>query len=130
MILRDGALLSASQLADAYKIGVTFAQHVRLLKVTTIPVPDHSLLREAAESTHLITPLTAGLTLRYGIFIRKDRWEDRCLVFHELVHTYQYERLGGVQPFLERYLYECLAIGYPEAPLEQEAIQMTEEWCV
>jgi hypothetical protein len=38
------------------------------------------------------------------------------------VHTAQYERLGGIEPFLRQYLRECLTIGYPEAPLEQEAI--------
>jgi len=48
---------------------------------------------------------------------------------HELVHTGQYERLGGVRPFLERYLRECLTIGYPMGALEQEAIRIAEEIC-
>ena len=41
---------------------------------------------------------------------------------HELVHTSQYERLGGFMPFLQQYLNEYITIGYPEAPMEQEAI--------
>ena len=48
---------------------------------------------------------------------------------HELVHTSQYERLGGFEAFLKQYLYECITIGYPAAPLEQEAILMAEELC-
>ena len=42
---------------------------------------------------------------------------------HELVHTTQYERLGGIEAFLRPYLLECLsAPGYPHGPMEQEAI--------
>jgi hypothetical protein len=62
--------------------------------------------------------MTIGLTLRYGIFIRADCWGERRLVVHELVHTLQYERLGGFMPFLQQYLHECITIGYPAAPME------------
>jgi hypothetical protein len=62
------------------------------------------------------------MSLRYGIFIRSDCWGDRQLVIHELAHTAQYERLGGIWPFLKLYLSECLVTpGYPFGPLEQEA---------
>ena len=54
---------------------------------------------------------------------------NRELVFHELVHTLQYERLGGFQPFLQRYLHECITIGYPAAPMEQEAVTTTASLC-
>jgi len=30
--------------------------------------------------------------------------------------------LGGFRPFLEKYLRECLSIGYPAVPMEREAI--------
>ena len=43
---------------------------------------------------------------------------------HELAHTIQYERLGGIKPFLRAYLEECLSLGYPNGPLEQKA----KEW--
>jgi len=74
-------------------------------------IPEHPALKEAAEATSLISPLTVGLTLRYGIFIRADHWGARRLVVHELVHTAQYERLGGFEPFLRQYLLECINIG-------------------
>jgi hypothetical protein len=126
VILRDGVPLSASQTADAKNAGVAHPERVRLLKVTSIPMPDHPALRAAAEATGLISPQTIGLTLRYGIFVRSDCWGDRRLVAHELVHTSQYERLGGFQAFLRQYLHECLTVGYPDAPMEQEAVRFAE----
>ena len=125
VILREGVPLSSAQLVDAATVGVARPEAVRLLSVPRVPLPDHPLLRTAAEATQLISPGTAGLTLRHGIFIRADCWGQRRLVFHELVHTLQYERLGGFRPFLEQYLHECLTIGYPAAPMEQEAVTTT-----
>jgi len=128
-ILKQGVGLTADQVADAEVIGVANPARVRLLRVDQIPVPEHPALRAAAEATSLISPLTAGLTLRHGIFIRSDCWGQRRLVVHELAHTAQYERLGGFQHFLEQYLWECLTIGYPAAPLEQEAIAVERRLC-
>jgi hypothetical protein len=45
------------------------------------------------------------------------------------VHTAQYERLGGIVPFLRKYLFECVTIGYPQAPMEQEAIRVAAQAC-
>jgi hypothetical protein len=42
-------------------------------------------------------------------------------VAHELAHVVQYERFGGIAPFLRAYFRECLDPGYPLGPLEQEA---------
>lgn len=129
VILRDGTPLPPSGIVNAKKIGVAHPEKVRLLKVASIPIPEDPLLRTAAETTGLISPKTAGLTVRYGIFIRADCWGNRQLVFHELVHTSQYERLGGFQEFLQQYLYECITIGYPGAPMEREAILKTANLC-
>jgi len=129
IILRDGVTLSHIQIADAERAGVAQPGRVSLLKIASIPVPDHPILRAAAESTQLITSQTAGLTLRYGIYIRSDCWGDRRLLIHELVHTSQYERLGGFQQFLRKYLYECITLRYPTAPMEQEAVIKTAQLC-
>ena len=48
---------------------------------------------------------------------------------HELAHTAQYERLGGILPFLREYLFECLTSGYSEAPMEQEANEVAARVC-
>ena len=121
-ILREGVGLTAEEAAEARTLGVACPERVRLLSVRQIPIPEHPVLRASAEATGLISPLTAGLTVRYGIFVREDCWGERQLVLHELVHTSQYERLGGFEAFLGRYLSECLTFGYPAAPMEQEAI--------
>ena len=123
-ILREGLPLTEESMADARTIGVGAPERVRLLALPRVPLPDDLMLRSAAAAIQFLTPATRGLTLRYGIFIRNDCWGDRRLVAHELVHTMQYERLGGIEPFLRQYLLECLQIGYPAAPLEQEAIAL------
>jgi len=129
IILRDGVPLSPAQTTDAKSIGVAHPEKVRLLKVTRIPMPQNPALRDAVDAIQLISPHTGGLTLRYGIFIRADCWDDRRLLLHELVHTSQYERLGGFQQFLQQYLFECITIGYPAAPMEQEAVTTTARLC-
>jgi len=129
VILRTGVPLSHSMLEVATKLGISEPHRVRLLAVDRIPLPGHPALRSAAEQTDLITPLTAGLTLRYGIFIRSDCRSDRHLLIHELAHVAQYERLGGFRPFLERYLYECIDPGYPLGDLEQEATRAESLYC-
>jgi hypothetical protein len=128
-ILAAGEPLSASQIFDARLVGVSHPNRVRLLYVPEILPPTHPLLRQAAEATQLISPLTGGLTLRYGIFIRSDCRGHRPLVVHELGHTLQYERMGGFEAFLRQYLSECLTIGYPEAPMEQEVVERTARIC-
>lgn len=123
-ILAQGIALTPEQHADAKSTQVKCPERVRLLRVTRIPMPEDIGLRQAAQATGLISPATIGLTLRYGIFIRDDHWGDRTLVAHELAHTMQYERLGGIEAFLRQYLLECVTVGYPAAPMEQEAIRL------
>src|SRR6266446_2027344 len=114
IILRDGVALATAQIGDAKRVGITHPERVKVRVVDEIPSTAHPALRRAAEMTGLISPLTAGLTLRYGIFIRSDLWGERRLVVHELAHVAQYERFGGFRSFLEQYLHECITIGYPE----------------
>jgi len=128
-ILATGETLSDAMLADARLVGVAAPDRVRLLCVPEIPIPDDPALRAATLETQFLSPLTRGLALRYGIFIRSDCRSDQTMVIHELGHTAQYERLGGFEPFLRRYLFECLTIGYPEAPMEQEVIELTARIC-
>jgi hypothetical protein len=126
-MLQVGVPLSEEELADARAIGVAEPQRVRLLQLDQVPIPSHPMLKAAAATIHFLTPATRGLALRYGIFVRSDCWRERALIAHELVHVAQYERLGGMLPFLRQYLLQCLTVGYPEAPLEQEAILVTQK---
>jgi hypothetical protein len=126
-ILKNGTSLSPSQIADARIVGVTHPENIKILAVPQIPLPEHPALRTAAQEIQLITPSTSGLTLRYGIYIQSYFLSDRRLIVHEFVHTSQYERFGGFLPFLQQYLSECITIGYPNAPMEQEAIRIADQ---
>ncbi len=128
-ILMKGTPLSDSQIEDAKIIPVKYPERVRLLRVNQIPLPEDPELKLAAQAIQLIIPNTRGLTLQYGIFVKNDYWNNRELIVHELIHTSQYERLGGIQQFLNQYLTECIQFGYPQAPLEQEAIKKSKLIC-
>lgn len=120
-ILRQGVPLSVRELADALRVGVKDPERVRLLQVETIPAPGHPVLQAAYQHARVPTA-PRGLTLHYGIFVRADYWRDRTLIVHELVHTAQYERLGGIEQFLRQYLMECATVGYQKCPMEAEAV--------
>ncbi|MEO5753786.1 MAG: hypothetical protein ABIR38_03675 [Chthoniobacterales bacterium] len=121
-ILREGVSLNDEELADARELGVQDPARVRLLCLASAPAPDDLTLRSVAAAMQVLTPTTRGLALRYGIFVRADCWRERGLIAHELAHTAQYERFGGIEPFLQQYLAEYLTVGYPAGAMEQEAI--------
>ena len=129
MILRDGAPLSGSQLADARRAGVAQPERVRVLVVPQVPPHLHAILRGPGKLLGLVSSGTAGMSLRYGIFVRSDYRNDRALLVHELAHTAQYERLGGLRAFLADYLFECFTAGYPFGPLETEAAEVARQLC-
>jgi hypothetical protein len=120
--LRHGVPLSEDAMAFAVRLGIQKAETIRLLKVDAVRVFDAPLLRLPFHFANRSFRFTAGITLRYGILIRADFWNEPGLIAHELVHVHQYERLGGIAPFLWRYLRECLVDGYPFSRLEQEAV--------
>ena len=128
-VLCEGVPLSKIELADARVIGVRNPERVRLLRVAAVPVPAHPMLRAAAASMNFITAAPRGLALDCGIFIRSDHWRDRALIAHELVHTAQYQRLGGILPFLQTYIVQCATVGYANAPLEKEAVAIAALIC-
>jgi hypothetical protein len=129
VILEYGTALSPQYMEDAKSVGVKYPEQVRIYEVPQIPIPKHPILRAATEATQLISPATIGISLRYGIFIHNNFSKDRYTIVHELAHTMQCEKFGGFYPFLKKYLRECIEIGYPETPLEQEAIRIASEVC-
>jgi len=128
-VLCQGVPLSKDELADAKAIGVRNPERVRLLRIDSIPVPAHPMLKAAAASINFVTAAPRGLALENGIFVRADHWRDRELIAHELAHTAQYQRLGGVIPFLETYIGQCATVGYQQAPLELEATAAAARIC-
>src|ERR1700731_966718 len=128
-VLSEGVPLSKNELADAKAVGVRNPERVRLLRVETIPVPAHPMLRAAAVSMKFLPAAPRGLALDDAIFVRADFWRDRSLIAHELAHTAQYQKLGGILPFLRTYISQCAIVGYPNAPLELEADARAKRVC-
>ena len=110
-------------------IGVKNIDKVRLLEVDQIPIFKEKNLEELNKIAGLQSDSTIGITFQYGIYIKKGFIKKRSLIVHELVHTMQYERVGGIENFLKQYLLECLTSGYPNGELEQEARKIEREIC-
>ena len=121
-ILTNGVSLSPEGLMDAACMGVAHPEKIRLMRVDQIPILNGIFVKSLARMFPPVSANTVGLSLRYGIYIRSKYWGDRLLIAHECVHTGQYERHGGIGGFLRSYFTECIELGYPDAPMEQEAI--------
>ena len=126
-ILDRGIPLTKEMMDCAKRLGVKYPDKVKIMLIDKIPTPEDPILKAACHQTNLISGNTAGLTLRYGIYVRQDCKTNRNLYLHEFVHVSQYEKLGGIEQFLKQYLQEVLTIGYPKAPMEQEAINKIKE---
>lgn len=117
-ILKEGVPLAAEGLAFAAELKIERPEEVRVLEVKPIPLPvPRPLVRLAS---HLGLPLfePGGMALGKGIYILEV---NSRVLRHELVHVAQYQQMGGIGPFMHRYLVECLTHGYEDAPLEVEA---------
>jgi hypothetical protein len=129
-ILARGASLGPAQIADARLVGVQDYSRVRVLVVDRIPLPDHKELAEAAARTDIITGASCGVAIGHGIIIRADRWGDRELILHQLVHVAQCERSGGLESFVEQYLsdrHTCAT--FTIGSFEDEARRIAREIC-
>ncbi len=129
-VLKLGAALDPQQKSDAERVGVKDTARVRVLPVDRMPMPDTPELAEAARRAQIITDTSAAVTLGYGIMIRADRWRDRELMLHQLVHVSQCERCGGLESFVEQYLTDrstCPA--FTVGALEDEARRLARDIC-
>ena len=117
-ILAEGQPLAGEALAFATELEITNPGEVRVMEVKTIPLPVPRPLVKLAAKWGLPLFEPAGMALGRGIYILEGQSR---LLRHELVHIAQYQRLGGIEPFLRRYLAQCLTCGYRKAPLEVEA---------
>lgn len=126
LIVETGRSLTLDEQELGRRMGIMRVERVRVLEVDEVPAPEQVHLRLAAQQVGLFGRETAGMTLRYGIFIQKESGGDRRLLAHELGHVKQYERMGGFRAFMERYLFECMIIGYPNTPMEQEADEIAD----
>jgi len=127
--LASGVALIPDQMQDARAAGVAHPEKIRLARIAAIPYPQEGVLAEVNLVLGFDPRSAVGLTLRYGIFIVEGSLGDRNVLAHEFAHVAQYERLGGIQGFLERYLSQCAAHGYQNAPLELEALDASKRIC-
>ena len=127
-IVREGRPLTEQERRDARDVGVRIPEWVRVLPVPRVPLPGGRLGQ--AWVTWASGPgVVAGMALGYGIYVDVSAVGSRHLLAHELAHVAQYERLGGVKPFMRRYLEECLWAGYHAADLELEAVELATRVC-
>jgi hypothetical protein len=122
-VLESGVELTMTQRIDAQLAGVKEPARIRVLVTSEIPMPADPLLQAANDRVRLVTPDGPGLTVGYGVIIRRGHEKQRRLLVHEFVHVAQYERLGGMDGFLHDYLAAVIRDGYENSPLEQEATQ-------
>ena len=129
-ILRLGAPLGPRQLADAERVGVQDPTRVRVLPVDRIPAPGNAELAEAALQAQIITEASPAVTIGHGIMMRADRWHDRELMLHQLVHVAQCERAGGLDCFVAQYLSDrSTCADFSVGSLEDEARGLAREIC-
>ena len=122
-ILAEGAPLSEEALEFARKLEIEEPEGIRVLEVNVVPMPVPQAVVRLAQKWGLPVVSPAGMTLGRGIYIVPGY---QSVIPHELVHVEQYQRLGGIEPFIKVYLMECLVHGYFAAPLEVEARERSE----
>jgi hypothetical protein len=121
-ILRRGTPLDQRLLAAAKQAGVRRPERVRIATVDLVPPGVPRRLQPFLQRWGVVE--SAGMCLRYGIYIDRRWAQEPQVIIHELVHTAQYERLGLAR-FIGRYLHECFTLGYARSPLEQQARELT-----
>jgi hypothetical protein len=117
-ILKDGTPLDARSLEFAGDLGIQRPEEVRVLRLDRIPLPVPPIAVKLAAACSLPVFAPGGMAVGKGIYLLNG--QDESLP-HELVHVLQYERMGGIGPFMRAYILQCLTVGYAEAELEQEA---------
>lgn len=119
--LRLGRKLNDEELRWAQIIGIAHPEKIRILNVAKIPTPVPDFIEKMIQRKGYPAGSAAGMCMRYGIYAKETYAHSKSLIAHELVHTHQFERLGGIFHFLKTYLQETMLLGYSNSPLEIEA---------
>jgi hypothetical protein len=121
-----GHQLSPQSKRDARTLGVEQIDLVRVMVLTAIPLPNDRDLRKFVLQTAICS--NRGIAFGRGIVLKTGDYYRR-LIAHKLAHVMQYERFGGIEPFLVCYIPESFPPHYPNGPLEQEAEQLAKAVC-
>lgn len=129
-ILTHGSALTAGAMDDARQLGVREPERVRVLVVDKIPLPSTPELAEASRRANIITDASRGVAIGHGVMIRADRWGDRELMAHQLVHVAQCERSGGLEAFVMEYVLDRRTCNdFTVGSLEEEARESAHRLC-
>ncbi|MEO0414698.1 MAG: hypothetical protein AAF226_07080 [Verrucomicrobiota bacterium] len=120
-VLKEGRPLTEWEMEWAADVSIERPEKVRVLEVNSVPTPGKLLTTLAEKLLRTFSFDATGMAVRYGIYLNVMHSQNPSLLVHEMAHVAQYERLGGIQPFLKRYLDECLEDGYWDSSLEREA---------
>lgn len=112
--IENGVELTSEEKALATKIGIENVDKVRVVYIDEFPFPKNQHLVTLARTHGFDSPLLAGMTYGYGVYIRNG---NQFILPHELVHVSQFEEMG-VEKFMKRYMLELEVMGYRSAPLE------------
>ncbi len=101
--------------------GTGLLERVRVVTVPKVPYPpvERLGLPELAPVGRIEF---AGITFQETIFVRRGQLSE-SLLFHELVHVLQWDRLG-MDGFLLAYGMGLAVYGYEDSPLEQMAYSL------
>ena len=119
--LAQGTALTPAQADLARAVGVRDPSRVRIHLVETLPAPRDPVLTTAAGRIGLMPQAADGMTLGYAVLIKRGAEGDRQLLRHELRHVSQYEREGGIRPFLAKHIPDLMRHGYRDSPFERDA---------
>ena len=119
--LARGTALTPAQATVARNVGVANPEKVRILVVDSLPAPTDPVLTAAAGSIGLMPQAADGMTLGYAVLIKRGAEDDERLLRHELRHVAQYERAGGIGPFLAAHIPDLMRHGYRDSPYERDA---------
>lgn len=120
-ILREGRPLQDWERSWAEEVGVRRPEEIRILPVPRVPTPGLAITRLLHRLFGFLFESPTGMAVNYGIYLEASQATNPSLLVHELTHVAQFERLGGVGPFLKEYLTQCVRDGYWDSDLEQEA---------
>jgi len=121
-ILAEGEMLPVALMDFAKSLGILRPEEIRVREMKSIPLPVSEFWVRLGKKFGLPVFPPGGMAIGRGIFLAPG---NRSALRHELVHVLQYQQLGGIKPFMDRYVFECLNQGYAEAELEVEAKELS-----
>lgn len=113
-----GRHLVDHEIVLAHRVGVKHVDQVRVMEVAQMPAVPTEL--QELSKQHLNPQHATGLTVGHVILIIKGN-VNAPLMKHELRHVHQIEQYPEPTTWLRVYVEQVLAVGYENAPFEEDA---------